>query len=286
MKRDMREGSVVCLHPGGTHRMAWTEWGDAANPCVLICAHSLTRVGRDFDELAKALCDEYRVICPDVVGRGRSDWLPNGSLYTLPQYCADMLTLIATIAPRELFWLGTSMGGLIGMGLASQALTSIRKLVLNDIGPVLTREFLGRVDQYIGKSPRFDDMAAAENYMRRIYASFGEHTEAGWLQLTRHAVMRDSDGSYRLRYDPAIADNFSMALATGMDFNLWPFYDMIRCPTLVLRGAQSDLLTPDIAAAMTRRGPHATLVEIQNVGHAPTLMDAMQISIVRNFLAA
>lgn len=286
MKQDMREDSVVCLHPGGTHRMVWTEWGDAANPRVLVCAHSLTRVGRDFDTLAQALCGEYRVICPDVVGRGRSDWLPNGSLYTLPQYCADMLTLIATVAPRELCWLGTSMGGLIGMGLASQALTSIRKLVLNDIGPVLTREFLGRVDQYIGKSPRFDDMAAAEDYMRRVYASFGEHTEAGWRQLTQHAVMRDVDGRYRLRYDPAIADNFSMALATGLDFDLWPFYDMIRCPTLVLRGAQSDLLTADIAAAMTRRGPRATVVEIQNVGHAPTLMDATQIDIVKAFLAA
>lgn len=282
----MRESSVQCMHPGGVHRMAYVEWGDPANPRVLLCVHGLTRCGRDFDDLARAMSDHYRVVCPDVAGRGQSDWLPDPALYSLPQYGADMLTLIALLQPTELHWVGTSMGGLIGMGIAAQPNNPIRKLVLNDVGPVITAVSLQRIGQYLGNAPRFASYAEAEAYIRAVSASFGRLDDAQWQHLTTHVVQRAADGRYGFLYDPAIAQSFKQALVAsgGQDIDLWPLYDQIACPTLLLRGADSDLLTRETAMAMAARGPQAQLVEIQGVGHAPVLMDAEQVGIVRSFL--
>lgn len=282
----MRESSVQCMHPGGVHRMAYVEWGDPANPRVLFCVHGLTRCSRDFDDLARAMSDHYRVVCPDVAGRGQSDWLPDPALYSLPQYGADMLTLIALLQPAELHWVGTSMGGLIGMGIAAQPNNPICKLVLNDVGPVITAVSLQRIGQYLGNAPRFASYAEAEAYIRAVSASFGRLDDAQWQHLTTHVIQRAADGCFVFRYDPAIAQSFQQALLVsgGQDIDLWPLYDQIACPTLLLRGASSDLLTHDTAMAMAQRGPQAQLVEIQGVGHAPVLMDAEQIGIVRSFL--
>lgn len=282
----MRESSVQCMHPGGVHRMAYVEWGDPANPRVLLCVHGLTRCGRDFDDLARAMSDHYRVVCPDVAGRGQSDWLPDPALYSLPQYGADMLTLITLLQPTELHWVGTSMGGLIGMGIAAQPNNPIRKLVLNDVGPVITAVSLQRIGQYLGNAPRFASYAEAEAYIRAVSASFGRLDDAQWQHLTTHVVQRAADGRYGFLYDPAIAQSFKQALVAsgGQDIDLWPLYDQIACPTLLLRGADSDLLTRETAMAMAARGPQAQLVEIQGVGHAPVLMDAEQVGIVRSFL--
>ena len=282
----MREGSVDCVHPGGTHRMQFTEWGDAANPRVLLCVHGLTRCGRDFDDLAQAMADHYRVVCPDVAGRGRSDWLPDPGLYSLPQYAADMLTLIAALAPQQLDWVGTSMGGLIGMGIAASAASPIRRLVLNDVGPVLTAVSLKRIGQYLGNAPRFDSYAQIEGFVRAVSPGFGPLTDAQWQHLTTHVIRRADDGKFEFLYDPAIAVSYVDALIAsgGQDIDFWPLYDMIACPTLLLRGASSDLLTPETAAAMTQRGPRAQLIEIAGVGHAPPLMAADQIGWVRKFL--
>lgn len=282
----MREGSIECAHPGGMHRMAFVEWGDPANPRVVLCVHGLTRCGRDFDDLARALAADFRVVCPDVAGRGQSEWLPDPALYSLPQYGADMLTLIAALAPAELHWVGTSMGGLIGMGIAAQPLSPIRRLVLNDVGPVITAVSLQRISQYLGNAPRFDSYAGIEAYVRAVSAGFGALTDAQWQHLTTHVIRRAGDGSYEFLYDPAIAVSYAQTLAAsgGRDIDLWPLYDSIICPTLLLRGAQSDLLTRETAVAMTQRGPRAQLVEIAEVGHAPTLMAAEQIEAVREFL--
>ena len=286
----MREGSVQCAHPGGMHRMAFVEWGDPHNPKVLICVHGLTRCGRDFDDLAQVLAADYRVVCPDVAGRGQSEWLPEPAMYNLPQYGADMMTLIALLAPQELHWVGTSMGGLIGMGLAVQpagaGMCPISKLVLNDVGPLITAVSLQRIGQYLGQPPRFDDYAQAEAYVRAVSASFGTLSDAQWQHLTTHVIRRAADGQFEFRYDPALAFNYQQALVAsgGRDIELWALYDMIACPTLLLRGKNSDLLTADTAKAMTRRGPCAQLVEIEGVGHAPTLMANDQIEIVRRFL--
>lgn len=287
-KWNMREGGIDCLHPGGTHRMAYVEWGDPANPRVLICVHGLTRCGRDFDDLAQVMAADYRVVCPDVAGRGRSDWLPDPNLYTLPQYGADMLTLIAALAPARLDWLGTSMGGLIGMGIAAQPASPIGRLVLNDVGPVLTAASLQRIGQYLGNAPRFDSYAQIEGFVRAVSAGFGTLSDAQWQHLTTHVIRRAGDDKFEFVYDPTIAVAYIQALVAsgGRDIDFWPLYDLIACPTLLLRGESSDLLTRETAQAMTQRGPRAQLVEIAGVGHAPTLMAAEQIEIVRRFLLA
>ena len=282
----MRSRTVQCLSPAGLHRMAYTEWGDPANPRVLVCVHGLTRCGRDFDFLAGMLSDEYRVICPDVVGRGQSDWLRNKALYGVPQYAADMVTLLARLDAEEVHWLGTSMGGLIGMALAAQENTPVKRLVLNDVGPVLTAVSLKRIGEYLGQAPRFDSIEQAEAFVRLVSAPFGRLTDAQWRHLTTHVVRTAADGRIEFRYDPGIAQPFAQDAGGGQDVDLWPLYDAIRCPTLVLRGADSDLLLAKTAAQMASRGPHARTVEIAGVGHAPMLLDESQVGIVRNFLLA
>lgn len=279
----MRQGNVRCLTPEGFHRMAYVEWGDPDNPRVLVCAHGLTRCSRDFDFLAQALASDYRVVCPDVVGRGDSGWLKNPMYYMLPTYAADMTTLIARIGAEEVHWVGTSMGGLIGMTLAAMPDTPISRLVLNDVGPVVTAASLARIGTYVGKAPRFPSLAVAEQYVRITSASFGPHSEAQWRFLTEHVVRQEKDGQWRMHYDPAIAVPFMTGL-DGKDVELWGLYDAIRCPTLVVRGAQSDLLTAETAATMGQRGPKARCVHFPGVGHAPTLMQEDQVAVVRDFL--
>ena len=283
MKQDFRQGSVRCITPSGFHRMAYLERGDRDNPRVLICVHGLTRCSRDFDFLAEALAANYRVICPDVAGRGASAWLKNPMEYAIPTYVGDMVTLIARLNVEEVHWVGTSMGGLIGMALAALPDSPITRLVLNDVGPVITAASLARIGAYLGMAPRFTSMETAEQYVRLVSASFGPHSDAQWRFLTENVVRREDDGRLRMHYDPAIAAPFASGL-TGKDMELWNIYDAIACPTLLTRGAQSDLLTAATANAMTQRGPRAKLVEFQEVGHAPTLMQDDQIAAVRAFL--
>lgn len=280
-----RQRHVRCASPRGLHRMSYLEWGDPKNDRVLVCVHGLGRCARDFDRLAGALSASYRVVCPDVAGRGDSDWLPDPMLYQLPQYLGDMVTLIARLDVERVDWLGTSMGGLIGMLLAAQANTPVHKLVINDAGPVVTRVSLQRIAAYFGMAPVFPSLEAADQYVRTVSATFGPHSDAEWRFLTEVAVRRNDDGSYRLHYDPKIAEPFRASLPEK-DLELWPLWDAVRCPTLVLRGAQSDLLTRETCEQMKLRGPKAEIVEIPGVGHAPTLMHEDQISIVRQFLGA
>lgn len=278
-----RQRFVQCASPRGLHRMSYLEWGDPENERVLVCVHGLGRVARDFDALALALSDRYRVVCPDVAGRGDSDWLADPMLYQIPQYLSDMVTLIARLDVESVHWAGTSMGALIGMALAAQAHTPVRKLVINDAGPVISKVSLERIASYFGMAPAFPDMATAEKYVRTVSAPFGPHTDAEWRFLTEVVVRKNPDGSLRLHYDPKIAEPFR-ATMPEKDLELWPLWDAMRCPALVLRGAESDLLTRETCALMAQRGPKAKVVEIAGVGHAPTLMHADQIGIVREFL--
>ena len=282
----MREGRLKCVSADGFHQMAYVEWGDAANPQVLICAHGLTRCSRDFDFLAQALADDYRIVCPDVVGRGRSDWLRNKSLYDLPQYCADMTTLLARLNVESVHWIGTSMGGLIGMALASLPESPITRLVLNDIGPVLSAASLVRVGEFLGKAPRFDGIEQAEAFVRFVSAPFGSLSDAQWRHLTVHLLRGTADGKLEFAYDPGIAQRYREMQANcgGKDIEMWPLYDGIACPTLLLRGATSDVLTHETALQMSQRGPRAKLIEVAGVGHAPMLLDTAQIAPVRAFL--
>jgi pimeloyl-ACP methyl ester carboxylesterase len=279
---------VQCLAPEGLHRMAYWEWGDAANPKVLVCVHGLSRQGRDFDALARALAREYRVVCPDVVGRGQSDWLKNPASYAIPTYVADMVTLLARLDATEVHWVGTSMGGLIGLGLAALSDSPIAKLVLNDVGPAIEYAALTRIGTYLGQSAHWRTVDEAADALRAISLGFGPHAREEWLALTRPQLAADGDG-FKPHYDPAFAVPFRAVtpeLAAAGEGMLWQAYDALRCPTLVLRGAESDLLSRATADAMAQRGPRAQVHEFAGVGHAPTLVHADQIAVVRDFLLA
>ncbi|MBI4195028.1 MAG: alpha/beta hydrolase [Betaproteobacteria bacterium] len=266
--------------------MHYTEWGDPANSRIVICVHGLTRNGRDFDFLARALERDFRVICPDVAGRGKSDWLRAKEDYDYPQYMADMTVLIArvTAGPGEktLYWVGTSMGGVIGMLLVSRPQSPIAKLILNDVGTVVPKTALERIAAYVGKDPRFGTHDEIEAYVRMVSAPFGPLTDDQWRHLTVHATKQHADGSWGFCYDPGIGRPFQNRPLADVD--LWGFWDAIHCPTLLLRGAASDLLLRDNALAMTQRGPKPRLVEFSGIGHAPMLMAPDQIEVVREFL--
>lgn len=279
--------SVQCLSPAGLHRMAYKEWGDPKNPKVLLCVHGVTRVSDDFDKLARELCQDYRVVCPDVVGRGRSDWLRDPQHYQLPQYVSDMVTLLARVDGEVVHWFGTSMGGLIGMGLASLKGTPVSKLVLNDIGPTLDSAALVRIGSYIGQIPRFPTFEEAARNIREISLPFGPHSDDEWHKLAADVLRQDKDGQWIRHYDPGLSIPLKSATPESTkqaETMLWMAYDAIACPTLLVRGAESDLLSREVAQAMTVRGPKARLVELPGVGHAPTFMHPDQIRIVKEFL--
>jgi pimeloyl-ACP methyl ester carboxylesterase len=279
--------------------MAYWQWGDAQAAHAVVCVHGLSRQGRDFDVLAQALLArsqaQLRVICPDVVGRGRSDWLADPMGYQVPTYAADMLQLLGQLhaqAPlRRLDWVGTSMGGLIGMAVCGTPNlplpTPVSRLVLNDVGPVIRWEALQRIGTYLGQTGRFDTVQQAADAMWAISSSFGPHTPEQWLALSGPMVKALPEGGYTLHYDPAIGVPFRAltqeAAAQGQAV-LWQMYDRIRARTLVTRGAQSDLLAHETAQEMTRRGPRARLIEFEGVGHAPTFVTEPQVEAVASFL--
>jgi pimeloyl-ACP methyl ester carboxylesterase len=290
---------VSCADAHGGHRMACWQWGDAAAAHVVICVHGLSRQGRDFDVLAQALVARsdhpLRIVCPDVVGRGRSDWLSDPMGYQIPTYVGDMLAMLAQLqrqAPiRTLDWVGTSMGGLIGMGICGTPKlplpVPVRKLVLNDVGPAIQWEALRRIGTYLGMTGRFESVQQAADAMWAISSSFGPHSPEQWLALSQAMIKPLPEGGFTLHYDPAIAVPFrtvTQESAAQGEAALWQLYDQIGARTLLMRGANSDLLARDTALAMTRRGPKARLIEFEGVGHAPTLVADDQIDAVAAFL--
>lgn len=296
--------------------MAYWQWGDPHSPHVVLCVHGLTRQGRDFDTLAQALLaragGRLRIVCPDVAGRGRSDWLRDPALYQVPQYAADMVALLHALHAQQpitaLDHVGTSMGGLIGMVLAGHKElplpVPVRRLVLNDVGPTIELAAIARIAGYVGQGGRYASLADAAAAMWQLSTSFGPHTEAQWLALSRHMVVpaaaRSADGREKiepapapddgpvvLHYDPALAipiRAITAEIAAQAEAGAWALYDAITATTLLTRGAQSDLLSPATAKAMTERGPRARLVEFEGVGHAPTFVAAEQTSVVASFL--
>lgn len=288
----------AALNGDAVHRMAYWEWNQTGNPWhphVIVCVHGLTRQGRDFDVLAKALSTHARVICPDVVGRGYSDWLAEPMHYGVPQYTLDMVALLQQVhhaAPMQVLdWVGTSMGGLIGMSVAGNpALTlpvPVRKLLLNDVGPALEWPALQRIAAYVGKPAHFETLQQAADALQVLSAGFGPHTAQAWLELSRPMVRPAQGGGLRLHYDPAIAKPMQGMTqeqsARGAEV-LWSLYDAIRAQTLLVRGAQSDLITQNTARAMQQRGPLAQWIDLEGVGHAPTFVADDQVAIARNFL--
>lgn len=298
---------VVCPNPDGksTHRMAYWQWGDADAAHLVVCVHGLTRQGRDFDVVAQALVERahahgrtLRVVCPDVVGRGQSDWLSDAAMYQVPTYVGDMLAMLAQLqqqAPIQTFdWVGTSMGGLIGMGLLGTPGLPLpvapRKVLLNDIGPVLEWAALSRIGSYVGQTGRFASVQAAADAMWALSSGFGPHTPEQWLALSRPMVKPlpgGAPGEVTLHYDPSIATPFKQLTpetAAAGDAALWQAYQNIPGEVLLLRGAQSDLLSRATADAMVQRHPRARVVEFAGVGHAPMLVVPDQQAVVLDFL--
>jgi len=316
---------VLCPDASATggRRMAYWQWGNPESGHVVLCVHGLTRQGRDFDVLAQALCEKsgnsIRVVCPDVAGRGQSDWLTDPAGYQIPFYAADMLALLAQLKPTTLDWVGTSMGGLIGLVVCNlltpaaapgrpkqgtapmggsavhevtsvgASIVSVRRLVLNDVGPTIEWQALQRIGDYLGNTGKFDSVQQAVDAMWATSSSFGTHTPAQWLALSRPMVkpMADNPGSYTLHYDPAIAAPFKAVTQESTvqgEAQLWQLYDNIKAQTLLVRGALSDLLSPATAQAMTQRGPQTKLVEFAGVGHAPTFVVDDQVQTLVSFL--
>lgn len=289
---------VPCPHPEGQHRMAYWRWGDASAQRVVLCVHGLTRQGRDFDRLAQALVarsvQPVQVICPDVVGRGRSEWLADPQGYQIPQYASDMLALLAHLRLQAeiqtLDWVGTSMGGVIGMVLAGQVglplPAPVRRLVLNDVGPAIQWAAVQRMQQYVGQYGEYPHLDAAAAAMWALSTGFGPVPADVWREMSTHMV-RPAGVGVTLHYDPAIAvplRALTPEAAAAAEQVMWGLYDQIQAQTLLIRGGQSDLLLPATAQAMTERGPGATRVTWDDCGHAPTLTSDAQIDVVANFL--
>ena len=281
---NMTRGSVRCLGKAAFHRMRYYDRGHGRGAPVVICVHGLTRTGRDFDALAQVLARDFRVVCPDIVGRGESDWLADKSGYAYPQYMTDLTALIASVAPGEdarVYWVGTSMGALLGMLMAALPRTPIVRLVMNDAGMRVPKNALERLALYVAKEWRFGTYEELDAHTRQAYAPFGPLTDAQWRDFTARGARQLDDGAWIPSYDPAIGNAFKGELA---DIDFSTAWDAIRCPTLVLRGADSDVLSRETAFAMTERGPRAELVEFGGVGHAPALVSDDQIETVRDFL--
>lgn len=279
----LREGAFSGRSPAGPHRVAYLEWGRPDAPATVVCVHGLTGHGLDFEVLAPALADAgYRVVCPDVVGRGESDWLSDPAGYELRQYVSDMGALLSHLDAPRVDWVGTSMGGLIGMAMAAASPSPIRRLVINDIGPFVPAAAIQRLDSYVGDVHDFADLDAVEAYFRVNYAPLGDLSHAQWRRLAERRVRPREGGGYRLHYDPAVSIN--LHATSDRPTSLWPLWDAIRCPVLVLRGARSDLLRPETAEEMRVRGPRAEVIEFPGCGHPPALLDPSQIDPVVTWL--
>jgi pimeloyl-ACP methyl ester carboxylesterase len=257
------------------------QWGEDHLPPLLMM-HGLARTGRDFDPIAAALSDRFRVICPDQIGRGFSQWSNDPDAdYRFARYEQLAAALADTLQLERFLWLGTSMGGALGLHAAAGALRGrITAMVVNDIGPELPEAAVTRIRTYAGTPPVFPTMGAYEGFVRTAYRPFGEHTDAQWRHLAETTARRLSDGRITTHYDPQIVRQLD-----SDDYDLWPRYDSLDLPMLVLRGAESDLLTADIATRMTPQGPRPEIVEIPGCGHAPGLNTPAQIALVADFLA-
>ncbi|HYC25795.1 MAG TPA: alpha/beta hydrolase [Roseiarcus sp.] len=277
------EQNLKCLGPSGFHRVTYVDWSPGSDAPTLLCVHGLTRNAKDFDVFAEALSDRHRVVCPDMPGRGRSDYLKSSAEYGMPVYLADMAALIARLNVESVDWLGTSMGGFIGMMMAAQPGNPVRRLVLNDVGPFMPKAAVERISSYIGLDPVFPSLEAMEQALRVVYATLGPMSDAQMRRMTENSARRQPDGSYGFAYDPRIAEPIKTVAPADVD--LWRMWDAIKCPVLLLRGARSDVVTRETAVEMTKRGPKAQLVEFEGIGHAPALLSADQIGAVRAFLS-
>lgn len=278
----MKKKTLKWLTSSGFKKLAYCEWNSHDNEQTLICAHGLTRNARDFDFIARALEENYRVICPDFPGRGSSDWLEDKTQYDYPTYLQAFSSLLARLDCSEITWLGTSMGGLAGMMLAATAGSPISRLILNDVGPLIPASALAMIAEYVGKQPEFESIEQLEQYLRTINAGFGPLTDEQWLHLAVYSHRKLKNGKVTLSYDPDIAEPFKK-LSTD-DIDLWPVWNALSCPVLVIRGENSPLLTRETVEKMATR-PKTETLEIKGCAHAPALMSELEITQVNRWLS-
>ncbi len=280
----MKTKHILSSNHAGQHQIAYQDWGDESNPNVLICVHGLTRNSHDFDFLASHLCEDYRVIAPDIVGRGQSDWLPEANQYSVEQYLKDMQILLQDLQVPQVDWLGTSLGGIIGMGIAASENSPIKRLILNDIGPLIRKEVVAMLAQNLAATPHFKTLQELEHFLRQAYQGTGELQDYQWEHMAQYDHHVQDDGSIRRAYDPNIFTAMSQNM--GGDIDMWPYWDTIKCPTLVLHGAESKVLTQDICSEMVQRKQNTDVITLPGVGHTPNLMIEEYISIVADWLNA
>lgn len=273
-----REGETRYLLAGAYYRMAHVAWGEPDAPTI-VCVHGLTRTGRDFDVLADALADRWHVVCPDLPGRGNSDWLPDTSLYEPGAYVTALSHLLAAIG-RPLIFLGTSLGGICGMMIAASIGQPITRMVLNDVGPLIPGAALRRIRDYMGVRQQFEDLWALEQHVRHVHAPFGMLTDRQWASLAESSARQLPNGKWTLHYDPGIATPIRRSIPVDVD--LWSMWGKIRIPVLAVRGADSDLLLPRTLQRMESSG--ASTLIVPQTGHAPALMDAPSVRSVRSWL--
>jgi len=276
---ERRSHYVAC----GPHELHVSAWGERTKP-ALVMWHGLARTGRDFDEAAAALCNEYFVICPDTLGRGLSSWAKDiATDYSYAAYGKHAAAIFDHFGVDEMRWIGTSMGGLIGVTLAAGTLKGrITHLAVNDIGPWIPEGAVGRIHDYVGKPPSFHTVSELEDWLRAAYAPFGRNSDAFWRRMADTSIRRKDDGSVTVHYDPHIVTQFTLHKG---DLDCWTAWDGLDLPALLLRGRQSDVLPESVAAEMCERGPKPELVEFEDVGHAPTLATEAEWKILREFLA-
>jgi pimeloyl-ACP methyl ester carboxylesterase len=267
----------------GYHRVHYVEWGARDADRTILCVHGYSGNGRDFDPLARELARDARVVCVDVAGRGRSDWLPSALEYQFPQFLADIEQLIQRLEVERVDWIGTSMGGLLGMLAAAQPKSRVRRLVMNDVGAFVPLAGLREIAGRLAAPERFASLKAVEAHLRETRSEWGEITDAQFRDLARHHARRLPEGGYRLHYDPKIGRILEPApFVDGLHF--WDAWQRIECPVLVIRGEHSSILPASVAEAMLETRPDAELVEVPGAGHAPALMSAGEIERIRNFL--
>ena len=274
--------TVTLPDPLGTHQMVYHEWGNPNNPRVLVCMHGLTRNGRDFDFLAAALCDHYRVLAPDLIGRGKSDWLKDPHLYTIEQYINDISGWMKQLNLQKVDWMGASMGGLLGMLLAAKPHSTIQRLVLDDVGPVIRQEAMAKLSSDVQANPTFKSLGELKDFLKQIYSHTGDMEPYHWDHLLAHDHIAVGDGTYARAYDPQLFMSF--ASFKNKDITFWPVFNALRIPIFVLHGENSNVLTPDICAEMKKHQPNMTVVDLPNIGHAPSLMDERFIQLVVDWL--
>ncbi|MGK7942952.1 MAG: alpha/beta fold hydrolase [Microcystaceae cyanobacterium] len=280
----MKLAKITCSHPNETYEMAYWQWGDPNNDKVLVCVHGLTRNGRDFETLAPVLASDYRIICPDLVGRGESDWLTHAENYNNLHYVQDILTLLKHLEITQVDWLGTSMGGIIAMLLNFQSPSTIKRLILNDVGSFIPKDALQRIAKYLLIGDRIlPDFTAVEQHIRRNYTGFGQLSDAQWEQLAQNSVTLLPDGQYQLNYDPNIGYPLR-DISKIQDIDLAALWQPLNCPILLLHGNQSDLLLPATIKEMQSQKPKMNVVHFDQVGHAPALMDQIQIQTIKEWL--